>query len=290
MKEDPRADPVEKDVYDDDTGVQMDVLLEEWERFLNETAQPFELIPRDFHGVLDEKILNNVKNSKWGGIVSYKAAIEGEYPDLKDLYAEQIYTRYNISLYNFFQMMGFPKKTDARAEVGENDKYFWDEFMKRVNQNAVENVWDLFDYQVALVYAHLYPLTFEKSEFRGKTVYTVVKDGAYRSFTGVPIVKEAAFLVGKIDNGRFDHEGQGFIAIFVNGSDIIKNLMDGHGSISANAVCIGIHDWTTGAGTVQMINKDLTMDLQASYVDDPNMGIMRHRPGMRARHDRKKVV
>jgi hypothetical protein len=283
-----REDPVDKDEYSDEI-VQMDVLMEEWGKFLDESIHPFDLIPRDFHGVLDEKALNNVMSSTWG-LRGYKAEIEHEYPDLKDLYAEQIYVKYSTSLYNFFQTMGYPKKTDARAEVGQNDKYFWDAFMQRVEKAAVENVWDLFDYQVALVYGIVCKLSFGKADVRGKEKYSVSKDGAYHSFTRIPIVREAKNLMEKIDNGRFQHTGEGFVAIFVNGKDIVMNLLSGRGDITSNQVCIGIHDWATGEGTTQMVNQDIVLNLSSVVLDYSDNGVMRHRAGTRARHEKKKVV
>ena len=281
-------DPVEKDTYDAEI-VQMDVLLEEWDKFLDESIQPFDLVPRDFHGVLDETILNNVMTSRWSGL-SYKSAIEYEYPDLKDLYAEQAYVKYSTALYNFFQTMGYPRKTDARAEVGQNDKYFWDAFIKRAERSAVKNAWDLFDYQVALVYGNPFQLSFAKSTSRNHTVYTVVKDGSYQDFVRNPLVQKADRIVATVNNGHFPHEGQGFIAVFVNGSDVVRGLISGRSGILANEACVGIHDWKTGIGTVQFVREETEMPYAASYVDDPEYGVMRHRAGTRARHERKKVV
>jgi hypothetical protein len=286
-----KEDPVDKDEYTDET-VQMDVLMEEWEKFLEESIQPFDLVPRDFHGVLDEKILRNVMSSTWG-LRGYKAEIEHEYPDLKDLYAEQVYMKYSTALYNFFQTMGYPRKTDARAEVGQNDKYFWDAFVKRVEKTAVENVWDLFDYDVALVYGNPYGLSFEKATNRTHDVYSVVKNGVYRDFINNPVVQKADRLIQRIEKGHFDHVGNGFVAVFINGSEIVKNLMTGVPNIISNAACVGIHDWKTGEGTVQFVRETepvVALSIAASYVDDPEIGIMRHRAGTRARHERKKVV
>jgi len=284
----PKDESVDKDTYEEDESVQMDVLLEEWERYLEEFMESFNLIPRDFYGALDEQVLNNVIHGA-SFIGGAKGAIEHEYPDIKDVYAEQLYVKYSIALYNFFQKMGLRRK-DPRAEIGQNDQYFWEKYMRRATKLAVENVWDLFDYEVALVFSNPFSLSFAKVEKRIKPTYSVVKDGAYYNFINNPLVAKADRLVSKVNDGGFDHMGHGFIAIFVKGDEIVKRMMAGYGDIVSNTACVGIHDWNTGAGTVQYVKEDTSMSISSAYVDDPNIGIMLHRAHRRAHHERKKVV
>lgn len=275
---------IDRDEYAEGT-VEMDVLVEEWERFVSD-MEPFPLIPRDFRGVLNEEHLNNVKNNTIGLIAStVTRAVEHEYPDLRDVYAETLYSKYSTILYGFFQMMGFSKKTDPRAEIGQNDQYFWDVFVRYARDVAVENVEDLFDYEVALVQARRFSLSFEKKG----TKYEIVKDNECRNFTGLAIALGATRLAGQMERGTFSHMGEGFLAVFVNGSDIIRQLQKGTPHIVGRA-CVGIHNWNTGEGTMQCGNENFRMDFVSSFVDNPEKGVMRHRAHRAASHTKRKVV
>ena len=278
---------VEDDIFDQEESVQMDFLIEEWEKYVEEIL-PFNLIPRDFFGVLDERILGVVKDARGKGVVK---AIEAEYTDLKDVYAEQIYIKYSSMLYEFFRKMGFKRKTDPRAEVGQNDEFFWNIFMNKVKNVAVENVWDLFDYEVALVRSPTMKLNFAKSPPQGgKIHYTVVKDANYQRLLNDPLVKQADRILDRMNGFYFTHPGDGFTAIFVRGSEIVLRAMEGEDNIPAHTICVGIHDWETGEGTVQFIKKDVCMPLSDCFVDSPETGVILHRPGRRAMHVHKKVV
>ena len=129
-------DPVVTDGFTD-----MDDLLDQWKQFVYSEMQTMKIIKSDMFGkgcVCDLETMFKENNFSPDFVMTL-------IPRVKDCYTECLTSEYNRLLTNFLisfvNMRGDPMNS---TDLGEDEPFFYQEFINVAQNRTVFNTWDLF--------------------------------------------------------------------------------------------------------------------------------------------------
>ena len=133
---DAQNDPVTQDGFTD-----FDDLLEQWKQYVQTELQGFKVIHSDLYGKGCACDLQKIFES---GEFTPEGIME-LMPNVKDCYVNCVNTEYNgllsAFLTGFVNMSGNPMTI---VDLGDDEQYFYQDFLNVANKRAVWNVWDLW--------------------------------------------------------------------------------------------------------------------------------------------------